>query len=133
MRGTWQTTEGGGLGDTVDAIVVVLVVVAVAGPVLGAVAAAVAELVHVLLIAAAVIVGVGAAGLGGLLAWRWRRTRPDAARAMPPLSPRVARAAQPLPAPPPAIERAPEIHLHLHGVNAEDVAAIIARHEDGPA
>ena len=33
----------------------------------------------------------------------------------------------------PAIERAPEIHLHLYWVSAEDVAAIIARHEDGPA
>jgi hypothetical protein len=72
MKGTWQTTDGGGLGDAVAAVVVVLVVVAVAGPVLGAVAAAVAELVHVLLIAAAVIVGVGAAGLAGLLTWRWR-------------------------------------------------------------
>jgi hypothetical protein len=24
--------------------------------------------------------------------------------------------------------RAPEVHLHLHGVSAEDVAAIIERH-----
>jgi len=37
----------------------------------------------------------------------------------------VARAAQPLPAPRPATERALDIHLHLHGVSAEDVAAII--------
>jgi hypothetical protein len=90
---------------------------------------AVAELVHVLLIAAAVIVVVGAAGPVGLLTWRWRRTRLGAARAMPPLPPRVARAAQPLPAPRPAIERTPDIHLHLHGVSAEDVAAIIGEQQ----
>jgi hypothetical protein len=129
MKGTWQTTDGGGLGDAVAAVVVVLVVVAVAGPVLGAAAAAVAELVHVLLIAAAVIVGVGAAGLVGLLTWRWRCWQAGAARAMPPLSPRVARAAQPLPAPPSAIERAPEVHLHLHGVTPEEIAAILNRRD----
>ena len=53
----------------------------------------------------------------------------DAARAMPPASPKMARAAQPLPAPQPAIERAPDIHLHLHGVAAEDVAAIIRQQQ----
>jgi hypothetical protein len=82
---------GGGLGQ----VVVILLAVALLGP---AVAAAVAELVHVLLIVAGVIVGVGAAGLVGLLAWQLRRTRVDAARAMPPRT-LVARAAQPLPEP----------------------------------
>jgi hypothetical protein len=53
---------------------VILLAVALLGP---AVAAAVAELVHVLLIVAGVIVGVGAAGLAGLLAWQLRRTRVD--------------------------------------------------------
>src|SRR5438874_463161 len=43
------------------------------------------ELLQVFLIVAGVIVGVGAAGLVGLLTWRWRRTQADAARAMPPL------------------------------------------------
>jgi hypothetical protein len=76
--------------------------------------AAVAELFHALLIAAGVILGLGAAALVGLLAWRWRRSHSDAARAMPPLPPRVARAAQPLPPPRPAIPRPPDIHLHLH-------------------
>jgi hypothetical protein len=129
MRGTCQTTDGGGLGDVVAAVVVVLVVVAVAGPVLGAVAAAVAELVHVLLIAAAVIVGVGAAGLVGLLSGGGAAGRQARPAPCPRLSPRVARAAQPLPAPPPAIERAPEVHLHLHGVTPEEIAAILNRRD----
>jgi hypothetical protein len=41
----------------------------------------------------------------------------------------VTRAAQPLSAPRPAIERTPDIHLHLHGVSAEDVAAIIRQQQ----
>jgi hypothetical protein len=41
----------------------------------------------------------------------------------------VTRAAQPLSAPRPTIERTPDIHLHLHGVSAEDVAAIIGEQQ----
>jgi hypothetical protein len=37
----------------------------------------------------------------------------------------VARAAPSLPKPPPALGRAPEIHLHLHGVTPEDTVAIL--------
>ena len=118
---------GSGLGELVLVILGAALVVAVAGPVL----AALAEILHVFLIAAGVIVGVGAASLVGLLAWRWRRTQADAARATPPLPTKVARAAQPLPEPRPAIERAPDVHLHLHGVSAEDIAALLNR-RDGP-
>ena len=42
--------------------------------------------------------------------------------------PAVARAAQPLPEPRPVIER-PAVHLHFHGVNAEDVAVIIRQQQ----
>jgi hypothetical protein len=123
----------------------VLVGAALAVKAAPAVLGAVAGLVQVLLIAAAVIVGVGAAGLVGLAAWRWCRTPLGAARARPELHGAMlplhgeARAAQPLPAPqrsaaalpPPA--GAQEVHLHLHGVPAEDIAAIFARDEHGPA
>jgi hypothetical protein len=119
--------SGGGIGDLLLVILAAVVVVRVAVPVL----AAVAELVHMLLIVAAVIVGAGAAGLVGLLVWRLRRTRMGAARTMPPLPSKVARAAQPLPQARPAIER-PAVHLHFHGIAPEDVAAILARHQDGP-
>ena len=105
-----------------------------AGPVL----AAVSELLQMVLTTAAVIVGIGAAGVVGLLTWRWRRHRhTDAARATLPnpgaVTPLhgVARAAPPLPKPRPAIERAPGVHLHPHGITAEDLAAIL-RSEDGP-
>ena len=121
--------SGGGLGE----VLVILLAVALLGP---AVAAAVAELIHVLLIAAGVIAGVGAASLAGLLAWRWR-SRKDAARAMPPRT-LVARAAPPLPQArrtaelPAAPQREPPggLHLHFHGLNAEDVAAILNRQDD---
>ena len=46
------------------------------------------------------------------------------------MPPRVVRAAQPLPEPQRrAIERSAEVHLHLHGVSAEDVAELLARHD----
>ena len=62
-------------------------------------AAAVGELLHVLVIAAGVIVGIGAVCVGGLLAWRWHRPRLDAARATPPTfaEAKVVRAVPPLP------------------------------------
>jgi hypothetical protein len=90
----------------------------------------------VLIIAAVVIVGAGAVCAGGLPAWRWRRPRQDAARTAPPLPTKAVRAAPPLterqaaqlPAGPgPNLPGG--LHLHFHGVSAEDVAAIIARHQ----
>jgi hypothetical protein len=117
-----------------------VVLVILAGVLLGpAVTAAAVTLLHVLVIVAGVIVDVGAVCVGGLLAWRWRHPRLDAARTTAPaLS--VVRAAQPLlqepatPALPGGPGRQPPggLHLHFHGVQAEDVAAIIERHrQDG--
>jgi hypothetical protein len=127
-------THGGG-SSGLGELLVILLAVALLGP---ALAAAVAELVHVLLIVAGVIVGVGATGLAGLLAWQLRRTRVDAARAMPPRT-LVARAAPPLPQArragelPAAPQREPPggLHLHFHGLDAAQVAAIIARQQEG--
>ncbi len=89
--------------------------------------AAVAGIVYALVITVVVIACVGAAGLVTLFVWRWRRSRPEAARIVPLQSPVPVRAAHPLPQPPPAIEQAPEVHVHhhWHGVSAEDVAAIL--------
>jgi len=72
-------THGSGLGTAV----LVLIGAALAVKAAPAVLSAPAELLHALIIMTAVIVGVGAAGLVGLLTWRWHRTRLAAARAMP--------------------------------------------------
>jgi hypothetical protein len=129
MKGTWQTTEGGGGGGLVT-VVLIIVGAALAVKAAPAVLGAAAEVLRVFLIVAGVVAGAGAAALVGLLAWRWRSWQKDVARARLPHSPELVRAAQPLPGPRPAIERAPEIHLHLHGVSAEDAAAIIRRQQD---
>jgi hypothetical protein len=67
MQGTWQTTGGGGSGllEVVAAILVIAVVASIAGPVV----AAVGELVHILLIAVAVIGGLAAVGLVAFIAY----------------------------------------------------------------
>jgi hypothetical protein len=117
---------GSGLGTAVLVVLGAALAVRLAGPAVAAVGA----LVHVLLIAAAVVLGVAAAGLVGFIAWRWHRYRnPDAARTTA-LPPRMARAAKPIPPPQQrAIERGGELHLHLHGVTAEDVAEIMRRQQ----
>ena len=130
MKGTWETTEGGGSG--LPMVVAVIVAAALLGP---AVAAAVAELVHIVLLIAAAMAALGAAGLAGLLAFRARRRLEDAARAEPPnlgaVSPlHTARAAHQLPQPRPAIEAPRQVHIHLHGVTPEDVAELVRRHSE---
>jgi hypothetical protein len=73
-------THGSGSGGAGTAVLVVLaaaLAVKLAGPVLSAVS----ELVQMVLIAAAVIVGVSANGLVALLTWRWHHRHTDAARA----------------------------------------------------
>jgi hypothetical protein len=82
-----------------------------------AVIPAMTEVVYVLLIAVAVIAGIGAAGLVNLLTWRWRRTpagcgprRAPAPRSRDP-APRSSAGRSAAPAPWPAIERPHEAHL----------------------
>jgi hypothetical protein len=120
---------GGGLGTAVLVIAGAALFVNAAPLAL----AAAAGLLHLVLVAAAVILGLAAVGLVAFGAWRWHRYRhPDAARATA-FPPGSARAAQALPRPPRAIEQPGELHLHLHGMTAEDIAAILARHQDGQA
>ena len=107
---------------------------------LGPAVTAAAELRHVLVMVAGVIVGAGAVCVGGLLAWRWRRPRLDAARTAPPLLTKVVRAAPPLPKvrqepvlPASSVRELPGgPHLHFHGVDAADVATIIRQQRDLP-
>jgi hypothetical protein len=125
MKGTWQTTDGGG-GLAVAAVVgAAILAAAIAGPV----AAAVAELARIVVITIAVLGGLALTGGAALVVLRLRQgrasrtTRVSFPRAVP-----LARA-EPLSAPRrEAIGPSrPELHLHFHGVTAEDVAEIIAR------
>jgi hypothetical protein len=113
---------------------VTLLAVALLGP---AVAAAAAGLLHLVLIVAGVIVGVGATVLAALLVWRWRNWKASAARAMPPIHQKMAPLRAPEGTAPTrypgetARELPGGLHLHFHGVSAEDVSAIIARQQEG--
>jgi len=84
---------------------------------------------------AGVLAGVDITSLAGLFLWRWRRPRLDVARITPPTSAKVMRAALPLTPTrhAPQIPAAPGrdipggLHLHFHGVSAEEVAEILRR------
>ena len=126
MRGTWETTDSGGSG--LGTVVLIIIAAAVLGP---AVAAAVAELLHLLVIVIAALAAVAGAGLVAAGAWRLRSGRQDTARVLYQVTPAPPRAS-PLPSEPrPAIEAPREVHLHLYGVSAEEVAAAI-RNRDNP-
>ena len=116
---------GSGLGMAVLVVLGAALAVRLAGPVLAA-----AEVVYVLGIVVAVIVGGAAVALMVALASRWRRRRLDAARAEVPAAHLPLRAAQPLPPSRHAIERPREVHLHLHGVSAAELAAIIRQQRE---
>jgi hypothetical protein len=118
---------GSGLGE----FVLVILAVALLGP---AVAAAVAELLHLLVIVAAVLAVLAGADLVALGAWQLRHARQEMARVVYRVTPAPPRAVQAISEPRPrnafpdvprqAIEAPRQVHLHLHGVSAEDVAAI---------
>jgi hypothetical protein len=101
---------------------------------------AAAELLHVVLIMVFIAACTGAVGVVALLALKCRRARARAAaRTMPPLPAQVVRAAPPLPQerragelPRESQRELPgELHLHFHGISAEEVAAIIRHQEEG--
>ena len=93
---------------------------AIAGPV----AAAVGELLRALVIIAMVVVVLAVAATGVALALRLRHGPP---RALPRrvFGPASVHAAQDR-TQPRALPARQEVHLHFHGVTAEDVAAILA-------
>jgi hypothetical protein len=113
-------THGSGGGGAGTAVLVVLAAAVVAGPVM----AAAAELAHLLLIAVAVILGLGGAGVAACVAWRLHQGRANRVTAVSFPRPLPPRAGESLPGTRPALER-PAVHLHLHGVSAEDIAVAI--------
>jgi hypothetical protein len=129
VKGTWQTTDSGGAGAVALVIGAAVLAAAIAGPV----AAAVGELLRVLVIFVAVVIVLALAAVGAAVAYRLRRGRASGTTAGSLPRPVPRRPIQAVSEPqPPAIEALREVHLHFHGVTAEDVAAIIARvnHED---
>jgi hypothetical protein len=110
---THPETGGSGSGNRWLVIAGAISLAAVAGPV----AHAIRDLITALAITVAVT--LGAAGTAATLT---HRARPRGAPVL------TQRGTRPLPAPEQrALGRAHEIHLHFHGVTAEDAAAIIAR------
>lgn len=116
---THGSGSGGG-GMTVLAVLALVAAAAVARPVIHAAT----EILMVVLIAVAVLVGVGITGLVGLLTWKGHRTHPHAARVRSPAFPKsgAGRSATPrdagrsaAPEPRPALDRPAGVHLHLHG------------------
>ena len=138
MRGTWQTTSGGS-GGVALAVVIAAIVLAGTGAA-SAIASAVVTVViiaavcGVLAVAAAVwLTGRNrkqAARVGAELVQR-RQTRPDqparpiALQAVvqpPPGSrPRLEETSKP------ALEPGRELHLHFHGMSADQIAAVMTR------
>jgi hypothetical protein len=124
MKGTWQTTDSGGSGAVAAALVIgaAVLAAAIAGPVI----AAVAELVRLVLIAGAVILGLalaGGAAYGAHRVRQGRRSAPLRVRQVPPVTWRAAQAVQEPRRP--AIEAPREVHLHFHGADAEQVAEVL--------
>jgi hypothetical protein len=106
--------DGGGSGNLWLVIFGAIALAAIVGPV----AHAIRDLIIALAITAAVVL---AAGTAAVLTYRARRRDTGA------LTQRRIRA---LPTPERlALGRSQEVHLHFHGVSAEDVVAIIARQD----
>jgi hypothetical protein len=123
---------GSGLGTAILVILGAALAVKLAAPV----AAAALELVHIVLVAAAVTGGlVLAAGAAYATVrvhrWRTRGTTAVSSPAPPPWRPVQARTAprQVAGQPPSAIEH--HHHIHLHGLDGADVAAIIRHQQEG--
>lgn len=123
-HGTWQQTGGGGFDPA--PLLIIIGAVLVAGPVM----AAVAELLHLLVIVLVAAVAVMVVAAAGIIAWRWRH------RGTPPRRPAWQELPRPMPARPvqprterPAIEQR-QVHLHFHGVTAEQVASVIREQGD---
>jgi apolipoprotein N-acyltransferase len=123
MRGTWQTTDSG--GDGIGAILGVIGVIVLAAAVAGPIVAAVTELVRLIVISVIVVVVLAVIGGAALVTLRLRHGPP---RALPPHSLLSApREQEVTTSQPRALPARQELHIHFHGLSAEDVAAILAR------
>jgi hypothetical protein len=122
VKGTWQTdgdSGSGALGELAAVVLGVALIAAVAVPLINALA----SLLEVLAVIVGALVLLGSVCLVCLLRFQARRSRPVTATVVSPARPAFSR---PLGAPQrPAVEGKRELHLHFHGVDAEDVSAIL--------
>ena len=134
-------THGHGGGSGLGTAVLVLIGAALAVKVLPVAVAAVGELVRLVLIVVAVLAGLAAAGGAAYVALRLRHRATEPARRVYQAHPVAQRRPQALPEPrpsaaalPPAdrheLEAPRQLHIHVHGVSAEDVAAIIRQQQE---
>jgi len=124
MKGTWQSDNHGSGVLLLVVVVVAVIAAAAAAPIVHAAE----DLLRILLIGLAVIVGLGIAGavVALVLELRGRRRPPPWAVQVQPPQRGPQRAAQSSTAAQSALP--PQIHLHVHGpVSAADVAELIAR------
>lgn len=120
--------SGGGIGGLVLVIFGLVLLASIAGPVV----AAVAELVRVVLIVAEIMLGLAVLGGAGLLAWRLRQRRANAVPRMTVVPPAVTGPSQALPAPWRAIGQRGGLHLHFHGLTAEQAAEVVRQAHPAP-
>jgi hypothetical protein len=130
VRGTWQTTDGGGPGGRlVLGVIAALVLVGSGG------ATAIASALVTILVAVACTITLAVLGIAGLLVYRARSERPRRPIAARPVSqippkPRVELESSRKPAIEPRRELgASEVHhhLHLYGLTPEQIAAIVSQ------
>ena len=122
MKGTWETTDSGsGAGEAALLIGAAVLAAAIAAPLL----AAVAELARAVVIIVIVAAVLAVAARGAAVAYRLRHGQP---RTLSPgiIHSRAATTAVQGRSEPRALPARPELHLHFHGVSAEDMAAILA-------
>jgi hypothetical protein len=130
MRGTWQTTDGGGgCGGLVLAVIAVVLIGS--GAASAAASAIVSALVTIAIILGSLIVLAVLGGIGWLV-YRARQDRPGRPIAPPVVSqlPPAARPQLEGSDKPTAIEPTREVHLHLT-VSPDQLAAILRHHTEG--
>jgi hypothetical protein len=108
-------------------ILIIIGAIALAGPV----AAAAAELLHLLVIVLAVLSGVVAVGVVAYVAFRVSHRGQEMARVPYQVTPALAKPPPLRTEPRPAIEAPRQVHLHFHGADPAEVAAIIRQQQEG--
>jgi hypothetical protein len=123
MRGTWQTTDSSGTGASVLIAVIVVLVLTAGSGAAAHFARAVGDIAVDIMIAAASLTGLLLAAGISFACWRIRHPRPERTAPWVLDPPAAQRAVQARTAP--QIAPPQQLHLHFHGTDPAEVAAII--------